>query len=296
MTLQSRIEGAVGWLTMDRPAAANSLNREMAAAMTAQLKAWRDDSAVRAVVLTGSGRAVRLAGADLKEVAEPPVTGEPDFLDVVVGFVDTAAQLSQAVVIAAVNGLALAGGLETVMACDLVLAAESAKLGDAHSNFGVFPGAGGAAVLPRKVPANVARWLLFTGASFTAAQMERHGLVNEVVADASCAPRAQSRGGTAGHEEPAGAGPHEARGGGSGRQVAGRRVAARVARTAQSPALPRAHARRPCKPSPRNGSLSSGVADLDPLLCTPDHIVAARFGSGPQAASPPAPAPRSCAW
>ncbi len=163
MTLQSRIEGAVGWLTMDRPAAMNSLNREMAAAMTAQLKAWRDDSAVRAVVLTGNGRAF-CAGADLKEVAEPPVTGEPDFLDVVVGFVDTLRSFPKPV-IAAVNGLALAGGLETVMACDLVLAAESAKLGDAHSNFGVFPGAGGAAVLPRKVPANVARWLLFTGAA-----------------------------------------------------------------------------------------------------------------------------------
>lgn len=190
MSLQSRIEGAVGWMTMDRPAAMNSLNREMAAAMTAQLKAWRDDPQVRAVVLTGNGRAF-CAGADLKEVAEPPVTGEPDFLDVVVGFVDTLRAFPKPV-IAAVNGLALAGGLETVMACDLVLAAESAKLGDAHSNFGVFPGAGGAAVLPRKVPANVARWLLFTGATFTAAQMERYGLVNEVVPDAELLARAQA--------------------------------------------------------------------------------------------------------
>ncbi|MCY1211263.1 2,3-dehydroadipyl-CoA hydratase [compost metagenome] len=190
MSLQHRIEGAVGWLTMDRPAAMNSLNREMAAAMTAQLNAWRDDCAVRVVVLTGNGRAF-CAGADLTEVAEPPVSGEPDFLDVVVTFVDTLRAFPKPV-IAAVNGLALAGGLETVMACDLVLAAASAKLGDAHSNFGVFPGAGGAAVLPRKLPVNVARWLLFTGASFTAAQMEHFGLVNEVVADAELAARAQA--------------------------------------------------------------------------------------------------------
>ena len=192
MSLQHRIENAVGWLVMDRAAAMNSLNREMAAAMTAQLNAWRDDPAVRVVVLTGSGRAF-CAGADLKEVAEPPVTGEPDFLDMVVGFVDTLRAFPKPV-IAAVNGLALAGGLETVMACDLVLAAESAKLGDAHSNFGVFPGAGGAAVLPRKLPVNVARWLLFTGASFTAAQMAHYGLVNEVVADAGLAARAQAVG------------------------------------------------------------------------------------------------------
>lgn len=189
MSLLHRIEGAVGWLTMDRPSAMNSLNREMATAMTAQLAAWRDDPAVSVVVLTGNGRAF-CAGADLKEVAEPLTTGEPDFLDVVVGFVDALRAFPKPV-IAAVNGLALAGGLETVMACDLVIAAESAKLGDAHSNFGVFPGAGGAAVLPRKLPLNVARWLLFTGASFTAAQMERLGLVNEVVPDAELPARAQ---------------------------------------------------------------------------------------------------------
>lgn len=192
MSLQHRIENNVGWLTMDRPVAMNSLNRAMAAAMTAQLDHWRDDPAVRVVVLTGSGRAF-CAGADLKEVAQPRVTGEPDFLDVVVGFVDTLRAFPKPV-IAAVNGLALAGGLETVMACDLVLAADSARLGDAHANFGVFPGAGGAAVLPRKLPVNVARWLLFTGASFTAAQMERFGLVNEVVPDAGLAARAQEVG------------------------------------------------------------------------------------------------------
>lgn len=190
MCLQTCIDGPVGWLTMDRPAAMNSLNRATAGAMAAQLDAWRDDPAIRVVVLTGNGRAF-CAGADLKEVAEPGTTGEPDFLDVVVRFIDTLRAFPKPV-IAAVNGLALAGGLETVMACDLVLAAESAKLGDAHANFGVFPGAGGAAVLSRKLPPNVARWLLYTGESFTAAQMERFGLVNEVVPDAVLQTRAQA--------------------------------------------------------------------------------------------------------
>jgi enoyl-CoA hydratase/carnithine racemase len=188
--LQTRIDGEVGWLTMDRPAAMNSLNRAMATSMTTQLDTWRDDPAIRVVVLTGNGRAF-CAGADLKEVAEPGGTGESDFLDVVVRFIDTLRAFPKPV-IAAVNGLALAGGLEAVMACDLVLAAENARLGDAHANFGVFPGAGGAAVLPRKLPLNVARWLLFTGESFSAAQMERFGLVNEVVPDGELHARARA--------------------------------------------------------------------------------------------------------
>jgi enoyl-CoA hydratase/carnithine racemase len=95
-------------------------------------------------------------------------------------------------VIAAVNGLAPAGGLEVVLACDVVLAAESARLGDAHSNFGVFPGVGGAAILPRKVPANVARYLLFTGDAMSAAELKGYGLVNEVLADAELKARAQA--------------------------------------------------------------------------------------------------------
>ena len=85
--------------------------------------------------------------------------------------------------IAAVNGLAMAGGLEMVMACDLVFAAESAQMGDAHSNFGVFPGAGGAAVLPRRIGLNRAKYLLFSGENVSARDMMDWGLVNKVVAD-----------------------------------------------------------------------------------------------------------------
>lgn len=187
--LQAR-HGAVGWLTMDRPGAMNSLSREMVSGLSAQLKLWHDDPGIRVVVLTGNGRAF-CAGADLKEVAAPVAAGEPDFIDVAVEFFDTLRAFPKPV-IAAVNGLAVAGGLEVVLACDLVVAAESARLGDAHSNFGVFPGAGGAAVLPRKLPVNVARYLLFTGDTFSAAEMQRLGLVNEVAPDAELCARAQA--------------------------------------------------------------------------------------------------------
>ena len=70
-----------------------------------------------------------------------------------------------------------------VMACDLVFAAESAKLGDAHSNFGVFPGAGGAAILPRRIGLNRAKYLLFSGEQVSARQMMDWGLVNAVMPD-----------------------------------------------------------------------------------------------------------------
>jgi enoyl-CoA hydratase/carnithine racemase len=74
----------------------------------------------------------------------------------------------------------MAGGLELTMCCDIVLASEDAQIGDAHANFGVYPGAGGAAILPRVLPLNVAKYLLFTGKTLSAQEMKNLGLVNEV--------------------------------------------------------------------------------------------------------------------
>lgn len=189
MSYSQKIVGATGWLTLNRPEAMNSLSREMVEAMTAQLKAWREDKAVRVVVVTGTGRAF-CAGADLKQANDKSEPGQRNFLDVLVDFFGTLRTYPKPV-IAAVNGIALAGGMEVVLACDLVLAAESAKLGDAHANFGVFPGGGGAAILPRKVPENVARYLLFTGEAMSAADLKVHGLVNEVVPDEQLLERVQ---------------------------------------------------------------------------------------------------------
>jgi enoyl-CoA hydratase/carnithine racemase len=83
--------------------------------------------------------------------------------------------------IAVLNGITLAGGLELAMTADLIIAAESAKIGDAHANFGVLPGAGGAVKLPRKIGINRAKYLLFTGEFISAAEMKDYGLVNQVV-------------------------------------------------------------------------------------------------------------------
>ncbi len=83
-------------------------------------------------------------------------------------------------VIAALNGVTMAGGLELAMCADIIVAADSATIGDAHANFGVYPGAGGAAVLPRLIPLNQAMYLLLTGKSLSAAEMQAAGLVAEV--------------------------------------------------------------------------------------------------------------------
>ncbi|HDY82019.1 MAG: enoyl-CoA hydratase/isomerase family protein [Gammaproteobacteria bacterium] len=175
-------KGATAWLTLNRPKAMNSLSLSIVGRMEELLPQIAADDSVRVVVLTGAGSAF-CAGADLKEVLAgkdlPP--GEPDMLDRMCYNVMKPLRDFPKPVIAALNGITMAGGLELVMCCDIVLASEDARIGDAHANFGVYPGAGGAAVLPRLIPHNVAKYLLFTGKTLSAAEMKGYGLVNEVV-------------------------------------------------------------------------------------------------------------------
>ena len=175
-------KGATAWLTLNRPKAMNSLSLSIVERMEELLPQIVADDSVRVVVLTGAGPAF-CAGADLKEVLAgkdlPP--GEPDMLDRMCYNVMKPLRDFPKPVIAALNGITMAGGLELVMCCDIVLASEDARIGDAHANFGVYPGAGGAAVLPRLIPHNVAKYLLFTGKTLSAAEMKGYGLVNEVV-------------------------------------------------------------------------------------------------------------------
>ena len=174
-------KGSTAWLTLNRPQAMNSLNLSIISGLEKLLPQIADDDEVRVLVITGTGPAF-CAGADLKEVLAtrdlPP--GERDFLDRVCEDVMNPLRNFSKPVIAALNGITMAGGLELAMCCDIVLASEEAQIGDAHANFGVYPGAGGAAVLPRVLPLNVAKYLLFTGKTLSAQQMLGLGLVNEV--------------------------------------------------------------------------------------------------------------------
>lgn len=175
-------QGTTAWLTLNRPQAMNSISLSMIEHMEKLLPQIAADDSVRVVVVTGAGSAF-CAGADLKEVLAskdlPP--GEPDMLDRVCDEVMNPLRDFPKPVIAALNGITMAGGLELAMCCDIVLASEDARIGDAHANFGVYPGAGGAAVLPRLIPHNVAKYLLFTGKTLSAQEMKDYGLVNEVV-------------------------------------------------------------------------------------------------------------------
>ena len=181
------IVDTVARLTLNRPKAMNSLNTAIVTELERHLIALAADDEVRVVVLTGAGPAF-CAGADLKEVlaSQNLPAGEADFLDRGEALYSRLRNFPKPV-IAALNGITMAGGLELAMCADIVVAAESATIGDAHANFGVYPGAGGAAVLPRLIPLNMAMYLLFTGKTLSAAEMKSCGLVCEVHPDAKFA-------------------------------------------------------------------------------------------------------------
>jgi len=179
--------GPIARLTLNRPKAMNALNLATLAALEAALADIAANDEIRVLVLTGTGAAF-CAGADLKEVLAGAqlAPGEADFLDranVVYGKLRSFPKP----VIAALNGVTMAGGLELAMCADIVVAAEGATIADAHANFGVYPGAGGAAILPRLIPLNMAMYLLFTGKSLSATEMKACGLVCEVHPDAGFA-------------------------------------------------------------------------------------------------------------
>lgn len=190
MSVKLDTNNRVAWITLDRPAQMNALSRTALQAFEACLATVRNDDAVRVVVLTGSGKAF-CAGADLKDVTTATAAGEPDFLDCATRVFSLLRDLPKPS-IAAVNGLTMAGGLELALCCDLIIASDQARIGDAHINFGVFPGGGGAAVLPRRLPLNIAKQLLFTGETMSAACLAAHGLVNEVVPASELQARVQT--------------------------------------------------------------------------------------------------------
>lgn len=171
-------QGQVALLTLNRPKSLNALSRELMQAIDSALDRA---AASRVIVVTGAGRAFA-AGADIDQLAS---LGAIDVMPWVRQMQDLYKRIETLPqpVIAAVNGLALGGGCELVLACDLVLAGESAKFGVPEIKIGVIPGAGGTQRLTRLVGRNRAKeWLMF-GEPVNAEVAREAGLVNRVVAD-----------------------------------------------------------------------------------------------------------------
>jgi enoyl-CoA hydratase len=175
------LRGSAAWIRLSRPKKMNAIDRDVIGGITAGLdRAVREGA--RSVVLTGTGT-VFCAGADLKSA----LSGLDD-LDGIDALLAEAGTLFRAIakhpapVIAAVNGVAVAGGLELILACDLVIAAEDATLADGHANYGVFPGGGSSVLLPQIMGSARAKHLIFTGRAAGALEMQELGVVNDVVA------------------------------------------------------------------------------------------------------------------
>lgn len=177
------VEGNVGVLTLNRPDKFNCISRALVAGLQAGMDALEGDARVRAIVVRGVGKAF-CTGADLTEIVETRKSS--DDLHALLKDLLTALrrlEASQLPVIAAVHGLALAGGLEIVMACDVVFAARSAKLGDQHAQYGLVPGGGNSQRLVRVVGRRRALDLMFSARWLDAQEACEWGLVNYVVDD-----------------------------------------------------------------------------------------------------------------
>jgi enoyl-CoA hydratase/carnithine racemase len=176
------VAGAAVWLRLNRPEVLNALGPESVAGLHAGLEAAAFNPEVRSVVITGTGRAF-CAGADLN------VGSGDDGHAEVTQFVESVSALLRRIetypkpVIAAVNGIALGGGFELVLACDIVVAAAGARLGDGHAVYGFVPAGGATVRLPRRVGLNHAKYLMFTGELLPASDPRLAGLVCDVADD-----------------------------------------------------------------------------------------------------------------
>ncbi|MFW0785216.1 enoyl-CoA hydratase-related protein [Gordonia sp. CPCC 206044] len=167
----------VAIVTLNRPEAMNAVNSELSAAAGAALEKAADDPQVRVVVITGAGRAF-CAGADLKEVAAGNNIYDPDHRDR--DFAGIVRHWIPKPVIAAVNGFALGGGTEIVLAADLAVIDEHAALGLPEVTRGLIAAAGGVLRIHRQVPPKVASEIALTGRPISAARAYELGLVNAV--------------------------------------------------------------------------------------------------------------------
>ena len=183
-------KGAVGIITINRPKSLNALSRATVAELAAAIEELNADDAIRAIILTGAGEKAFVAGADIgefnslrsaEEAAEYARAGQ--------AVLNRIERLPKPV-IAAINGYALGGGCELAMACDIRIAADTARLGQPEINLGIIPGYGGTQRLTRLVGKGMAKLLVLSGDQISAQEAQRIGLVDVVVPAAELMPKA----------------------------------------------------------------------------------------------------------
>jgi len=173
-------EDAIAVVTFNRPKVLNALNTQTLTELAAVIAGFKSDPAVRAIVLTGAGEKSFVAGADINELAvQTPIEGKEHARRGQQIF-DAIEQLGKPV-IAAVNGFALGGGCELIMACTMRIAADTARFGQPEINLGIIPGYGGSQRLPRLVGRGIALEMILTGDMISAQRAYEIGLVNRVV-------------------------------------------------------------------------------------------------------------------
>ena len=174
-------DNGVQTITINRPKQLNALNSQTIAELSAAFKAAEADTAIRCIILTGSGEKAFVAGADIKEFASFSVEQGKELSakghEVLFNLVENLTTP----VIAAVNGFALGGGLELAMSCHIRVASDNARLGLPEVSLGVIPGYGGTQRLAQLVGRGRAHELIMTAGMIPAAEAERINLVNHVV-------------------------------------------------------------------------------------------------------------------
>ena len=182
-------QGVVATLMLDRPRALNALDVATLRQLARAVRDVRRDAGLRALIVTGAGARAFSAGADIPSMATMSAAEGHAFSRL--GH-EVLARLEALPipVVAALNGVALGGGLELALACDLIVAAQTVRLGQPEINLGLIPGFGGTQRLVRRIGLARARELVYQGHAITAEEALRVGLVNRVVPPARLAEEA----------------------------------------------------------------------------------------------------------
>ncbi len=186
-SLLLQIEDRVATIVVNRPEKRNALNAVVRREMVEALDALRDEAEVRVLVITGAGDKAFIAGADIAEFAERTPLEQREAMEGRRLF-EVLADFPKPT-IAMINGYALGGGCEVALACDIRVAARSARLGQPEIKLGILPGGGGTQRLPRLVGLGRAMRMILTGEMIAAEEAERIGLVDLVVDDHELAAR-----------------------------------------------------------------------------------------------------------